>query len=96
VVIAIVLLTVEIPLPEYALRPEATSRTLRRAEGWIDRHGRQALITTLVVMAPIYSLMDCFSFPSVLSSLSPDKGVCPSCASQWAGQLIKSPPSCRP
>jgi hypothetical protein len=50
VVIAIVLLTVEIPLLAYALWPEVTARSLRRAEGWIDRHGRQALIGALTVI----------------------------------------------
>jgi len=50
VVVAIVLLTVEIPLLAYALRPEATARALRRAQGWIDRHGRQALVVGLVLI----------------------------------------------
>ena len=50
VVVAIVLLTVEVPLLAYALRPEAAGRMLKRAEGWIDRHGRQALVLALVVL----------------------------------------------
>jgi hypothetical protein len=50
VVIAIVLLTVEIPLLAYGLQPEATTRVLQRAQSWIDRHGRQALLTVLVVL----------------------------------------------
>jgi hypothetical protein len=50
VVIAIVLVTVEIPLLAYALRPAATARILRRVEGWVNRHGRQALITALVLV----------------------------------------------
>jgi hypothetical protein len=50
VVIAIVLVTVEVPLLAYALRPEATARILRRVEAWVNRHGRQALITVLVVV----------------------------------------------
>jgi hypothetical protein len=50
VVIAIVLITVEIPLLAYALRPEGTARALRRAEGWIDRHGRQALMIALILI----------------------------------------------
>ena len=50
IVVAIVLLTVEIPLLAYAVRPEATAAALRRAEGWIDRHGRQALMIALVVL----------------------------------------------
>jgi len=50
VVIAIVLITVEIPLITYALRPEPTGRVLRRAEGWIDRRGRHTLIVLLVVI----------------------------------------------
>jgi hypothetical protein len=50
VVVAIVLITVEIPLLAYALRPDATAQALRRAEGWIDRHGRQALVFGLVLI----------------------------------------------
>jgi hypothetical protein len=50
VVIAVVLLTVEVPLLAYAWRPEATAKLLRRAEGWIDRHGRQALIYALLII----------------------------------------------
>jgi Sap-like sulfolipid-1-addressing protein len=50
VVIAIVLLTVEIPLMAYALAPQATTRVLRRGQGWIDRHGRQALEIVLVLI----------------------------------------------
>jgi len=50
IVIAIVLLTIEIPLLAYALKPEATARGLHRLEGWIDRHGRQALVSVLVVV----------------------------------------------
>jgi hypothetical protein len=50
VVVAIVLLTVEVPLLAYALRPEETSRMLRMAQSWIDRHGRTALLTVLVVI----------------------------------------------
>jgi hypothetical protein len=50
VVIAVVLLTVEVPLLAYAWRPEPTAKLLRRADGWIDRHGRQALIYVLVVI----------------------------------------------
>jgi hypothetical protein len=50
VVVAIVLISVEIPLVTYALRPEPTARALRQAEGWIDRHGRQTLIVLLVVI----------------------------------------------
>ena len=50
IVVAIVLITVEIPLLTYALRPEPTARTLRQAEGWIDRHGRHTLIALLVVI----------------------------------------------
>jgi hypothetical protein len=50
VVVAIVLITVEIPLITYALRPEPTGRVLRRAEGWIDRRGRHTLIVLLVVI----------------------------------------------
>jgi hypothetical protein len=50
VVIAIVLVTVEVPLLAYALQPEATARILRRVEGWVNRHGRQALITALVLV----------------------------------------------
>ena len=50
IVISIVLLTVELPLLAYGLRPQATARTLARAEGWIDRHGRQALMFVLVVL----------------------------------------------
>ena len=50
VVIAIVLITVEIPLITFALRPEPTGRVLRRAEGWIDRRGRHTLIVLLVVI----------------------------------------------
>ena len=49
-VITIVLITVEAPLLTYALRPEPTARTLRRAQGWIDRHGHQALILLLTVI----------------------------------------------
>ena len=50
IVIAIVLLTVEVPLITYALRPEATARGLRKVEAWVDRHGRKALIGGLVVV----------------------------------------------
>jgi hypothetical protein len=50
VVVAIVLITVEIPLLTYALRPEPTARVLRRVDSWIDRHGRQTLIALLVVI----------------------------------------------
>jgi hypothetical protein len=50
VVIAIVLITVEIPLITFALRPEPTGRVLRRAEGWIDRRGRHTLTVLLVVI----------------------------------------------
>ncbi len=50
VVIAIVLLTVEIPLLAYASAPLATTRVLRGTEEWIDRHGRQALVTVLVLI----------------------------------------------
>ncbi len=50
IVIAIVLLTIEILLFAYALKPEATARGLRRLEGWIDRHGRQTLVSVLVVV----------------------------------------------
>jgi hypothetical protein len=50
IVIAIVLLTVEVPLLAYALRPEGTTRLLRGIEGWIDRHGRKALVTGLVLI----------------------------------------------
>jgi hypothetical protein len=57
VVIAIVLAAVEIPLLTYALWPEATARILRRVEGWVNRHGRQALITALVLVGG-YLLID--------------------------------------
>jgi hypothetical protein len=50
VVIFIVLLTVEIPLVAYAVKPEATAGVLREVERWIDRRGRQALVTGLVVI----------------------------------------------
>jgi Sap, sulfolipid-1-addressing protein len=50
IVLAIVLITVEVPLILYALRPEPTARTLRRAEGWIDLHGRQTLIILLTII----------------------------------------------
>jgi hypothetical protein len=50
VVVAIVLITVEVPLLAYALRPTATAQALRRVEGWIDRNGRKALVATLVVV----------------------------------------------
>jgi hypothetical protein len=50
VVVAIVLLTVEVPLLAYAVRPDATRRGLERAGRWSDRHGRQALILVLVVV----------------------------------------------
>jgi hypothetical protein len=49
-VIAIVLLTVEVPLIAYARRPADTAALLHRGESWIDRHGRQALITGLIVI----------------------------------------------
>ena len=57
IVVAIVLITVEVPLLLYAVRPEPTARALRRAEGWIDRHGRQTLITLLVIIGG-YLLID--------------------------------------
>jgi len=57
VVVLIVLITVEVPLLAYALRPAATAHVLRRAEGWIDRHGRQALIAILTVLGS-YLLID--------------------------------------
>ena len=50
IVIVIVLITVEVPLAAYALKPEATARALRRVEGWIDRHGRKALVGGLVLV----------------------------------------------
>jgi hypothetical protein len=50
VVIAIVLITVESPLLAYALWPGPTARTLARLEGWIERHGREALILALLVI----------------------------------------------
>jgi hypothetical protein len=50
IVIAIVLITVEVPLVVYALRPDPTRRALLRIEHWIDRHGRQTLIILLVVV----------------------------------------------
>ena len=50
IVIAIVLLTVELPLLTYALKPEATARALHRLEAWIDRHGRKALIGALAAV----------------------------------------------
>ena len=50
VVIAIVLLTVEIPLLAYALEPQVTTRALQSAQGWIDRHGRQALELVLLLI----------------------------------------------
>jgi hypothetical protein len=50
VVIAIVLLTVEMPLLAYALWPEATARVLRKAQTWIDRHGHKALLTALCII----------------------------------------------
>ena len=50
VVIAIVLLTVEIPLLAYASAPRATTRMLHKTEAWIDRHGRQALEIVLVLI----------------------------------------------
>jgi hypothetical protein len=50
IVIAIVILTVEIPLLAYAVKPEATAGVLRRLEGWIDRHGSQTLLSVLVVV----------------------------------------------
>jgi hypothetical protein len=50
VVVAIVLITVEVPLLTYALRPGPTARTLGRAEHWIDLHGRRTLIGVLRVL----------------------------------------------
>jgi len=50
IVIVIVLLTVELPLITYALRPEATRRGLVKVEDWIGRHGRKALIGGLVLV----------------------------------------------
>ncbi len=50
VVIAIVLLTVELPLLTFALLPEATARALGKGQTWIDRHGRQALMSVLLVL----------------------------------------------
>ena len=50
IVIFIVLLTVEIPLVAYAVKPEATAGVLSKVERWIDRHGRQALVAGLVVI----------------------------------------------
>jgi hypothetical protein len=43
VVIAIVLITVEVPLLAYAIKPEATGESLRRAEAWEQSHERQTL-----------------------------------------------------
>jgi Sap, sulfolipid-1-addressing protein len=57
VVIAIVLITVEVPLLSYALKPEATARVLRRAERWLDLHGRQALVAVLAGIG-IYLIVD--------------------------------------
>ena len=57
VVIAIVLITVEVPLLASALWPEPTARTLRMLEEWIDLHGRQALEVALVVIGG-YLLID--------------------------------------
>jgi hypothetical protein len=57
VVIAIVLITVEVPLLTFALRPEATARALARAQAWVDRHGRQVLIAALTVIGS-YLLID--------------------------------------
>ena len=34
----------------YAIKPQATTRALRRAQGWIDRHGRQALEIVLALI----------------------------------------------
>jgi hypothetical protein len=50
VVVAIVLLTVEVPLLAYALKPEATARSLRKVEQWIDLHGRKTLVGLLVLV----------------------------------------------
>ena len=57
IVVGIVLITVEVPLALYALRPEPTARSLRRAEGWIDLHGRQTLIILLTIIGT-YLLID--------------------------------------
>ena len=43
IVIAIVLVTVEIPLLAYAIRPEATGRAIRGAEAWVESHHRQTV-----------------------------------------------------
>jgi hypothetical protein len=43
IVIGIVLITVEVPLLAYAIRPEATGRGVRRAETWVEHHQRQTL-----------------------------------------------------
>jgi len=47
VVVAIVLITVELPLLAYALRPDLTAHALGQMQGWIDRHGRRTLILLL-------------------------------------------------
>ena len=57
IVIAIVLITVEIPLAAYALKPEATARMLLKVEGWVGRHGRQALVAGLVVIG-VYLIVE--------------------------------------
>jgi hypothetical protein len=50
VVVAIVLLTVEVPLLAYALKPEATARGLRKVEDWIALHGRKTFVGLLVLV----------------------------------------------
>jgi len=50
IVIVIVLLTIEIPLAAYLLRPEATARLLRDVEAWIGVHGRRALVYGLAAV----------------------------------------------
>jgi hypothetical protein len=57
VVIAIVLLTVEIPLLAYAWRPEATTRTVRIAEAWTERHRRETLSAVFLAIGT-YLLID--------------------------------------
>jgi hypothetical protein len=50
VVISIVLITVEVPVLAYALKPEATRRVLRAVEGWLEVHGRDALVAILLII----------------------------------------------
>ncbi len=57
IVIAIVLLTVEIPLLAYAFWPEATGRAVRSAEGWIELHQRETVAVVFFAIGG-YLLID--------------------------------------